>query len=299
MALGDIVLDIVVAAGAAVESGTDVPGTIRFRAGGSAANTARTFAGLGGEAAFVGAVGDDAWGRRLVAALRADGVRVRPARAAGPSARLVALVGPRGERSFITQRGAADRLAPADLREGWFRLADVLHLPAYSLVSSPLCDAALLAVEYSRRAGALVSVDLASRRPLLELGRAAARGRIASVGPDIVFANADEAAAMGGTDRLLELAPVVVVKHGAGGCRVTWRSDDASGALRIDIATAALDASDTTGAGDAFDAGFLHALALAGGRDAMRRAPLLRRAALTGHRAAAGLLTRPRPELAL
>ena len=57
VALGDLVLDVVVAPERSVESGTDVPGTLRFRAGGSAANVARSFAHLGGAASFVGSVG--------------------------------------------------------------------------------------------------------------------------------------------------------------------------------------------------------------------------------------------------
>ena len=50
-------------------------------------------------------------------------------------------VAPGGERSFVADRGAADLLAPGDLRSGWFDGADALHLPIYSLLGEPLGQA--------------------------------------------------------------------------------------------------------------------------------------------------------------
>lgn len=319
LALGDLVLDIVVRAEKPVLSGSDVRGDISFRVGGSAANACRTFTGLGGVATFVGAVGDDLWGRRLAASLRRDGVRVHAVATKGSTARLVALIGPRGERSFVTQRGAADMLRASHVKRAWLEGIDILHLPAYSLLAEPLSRAALMAVSQARQAGALISVDLASRGPLLAEGREAARSRITEVSPHLLLANTDEAGALAGRPglrRLLELAPVVVIKEGSAGCRVLWRSLAApdGDVLQLDVATTPLDAPDTTGAGDAFDAGFLHSLAeqsavgRGGSRDAvsgetraeaMRRAHVLRRAAVGGHRAAARVLGRPRPELVL
>ena len=74
LALGDLTLDIVVTPAAPIATGSDTPGAIQFRIGGSAANTARAFAGLGGQAEFIGAVGDDAVGDRLRAGLQDAGV---------------------------------------------------------------------------------------------------------------------------------------------------------------------------------------------------------------------------------
>jgi sugar/nucleoside kinase (ribokinase family) len=322
--LGDLALDVVVRPGEPAAAGTDVAGVLEFRAGGSAANTARAFAALGGEASFIGAIGDDGPGRRLVRALRADGVRVHVTTVSRrPTARLAVLVDPRGERTFVTQRGAADWLRGRDVRAAIIGRSDALHLPAYSLLNEPLGSAATAAIGHARSSGRLVSIDLASRRPLLARGRVAARSLIAGAGPDLLFTNADEARALVGRDarRLLELAPIAVVKEGSAGCRVLWRAaaERSEDVLEVVIATKPLRTSDTTGAGDAFDAGFLHALlehALAeGGRGSrsaraatgervdrtvlFRRPQVLRRAAMGGHRAAATLLSRPRPELDL
>ncbi len=280
--------------------GSDTGGSVRFRQGGSAATTARWFARLGGGAIFIGAVGRDAWGRRLVASLKAAEVTVRVARVTAPTARIVALVEPGGERSFVTERGAADLLTAEAVRPAWLRRVAGLHLPAYSLLHQPLTNAALRAVALARADGAAISLDLASRQPLLALGRDGAWSRLAAVAPDLLLANADEAAwlASGPVEQLLGLAPLVVVKEGASGCRILLRARPGENALQLAVATRALRPLDTTGAGDAFDAGFLLTW-LAAPHDRRGEAALLRRAALAGHRAAARLLTEPRPELAL
>lgn len=301
MALGDLTLDIVIGRHAALAGGTDVGGAISLRAGGSAANTARAFAALGGRATFVGAVGDDAIGRRLAAMLRSERVTARLARVRRPTARLAVLLGAGGERSFIADRGAADGLRPAHLRATWFSRADWLHLPAYSLLGEPLRSAALAAIGHARRSGGLISLDLASRRPLLAGGRGEARALVGTVAPDLLLANADEARALVGADsgRLLELAPLVVVKQGARGCSVMWRAPAPhSRSSRLAVPTRRLATTDTTGAGDAFDAGFLHALIESGAARSPNAAGL-RRAAGAGHRAAVAWLRRPRPELVL
>ncbi|MEX2547025.1 MAG: PfkB family carbohydrate kinase [Chloroflexota bacterium] len=304
--LGDLTLDIVVRADTGVEAGTDVPGVVRFRVGGSAANTARSFAGLGGKAVFIGAIGDDELGGRLTAALRAAGVTVHTPRVRGRSARLLAMVAADGERSFITDRGVADALTPAMLKSAWLVRVDALHLPAYSLLRAPLADAAYLAADRARASGALVSVDLASRRPLLADGRRRAREVISRAAPDILFANEGEAAAVvgrGEPERLLELAWVVVIKQGGRGCRVLARGEDGE-VVQSSVATKRIAAADTTGAGDAFDAGFLYSLIASGyrasaetGSASRGSVAVLRRAALAGHRAAARLLTAKRTEL--
>jgi sugar/nucleoside kinase (ribokinase family) len=303
IALGDLMLDVVIRASSAVELGSDVSGDIRFRQGGSAANVTRAFVRLGGRGVLVCSIGRDGWGERLVAAMRASGVGVHAVSSRGATGRLAAIVDAAGERSFVTQRGAADALRPGDLREVWFRGAGVLHVPAYSLFHEPLSGAAARGADLAHVAGALVSVDLASAAPLRVFGAAAARAAIARLAPDVLFANQDEASVLtGGRGRspvpLLELAPLVVLKEGADGCRILWR-DAASGERhRLDVATSPIAAVDTTGAGDAFAAGFLFALLRS--RDPARAvadAVALRRAALAGHRSASDLLSRPRIDL--
>jgi sugar/nucleoside kinase (ribokinase family) len=204
-----------------------------------------------------------------------------------------------GQRSFVQDRGAALLLRPEDLRASWFAGADAVHLPAYSLLDGPLGRAGMAAIRLARESGAVVSVDLASTAPLLASGRRAALALMSEVAPDLLFATRDEARALLGPkqeDRLLELAPVAVVKRGRKGASVLVR--DERRPLRFDVATTPIEPGDTTGAGDAFDAGFLF-----GWLDARRRgiapAAALQRGAVAGNRAALRHLSRPRAELRL
>ena len=300
--LGDLVLDVVAHFDGPVAQASDVSGTVRLRPGGSAANTARAFARLGGRATFIGAVGRDAWARRLTLAVRAEGVTVHTVPVALPTARLVALVRPDGERSFVVERGAADALQPSDVDDSWFRSCEAFHLPGYSLFTEPLASAAARGAAIAHERGALISIDLSSRAPLLAMGRRRAWRILEELRPTIVFGNAGEVAALTGErqeERLLRVVPIVVVKEGAAGCRVLARVGADADVLRLTVATTTLPARDTTGAGDSFDAGFLHSLlAVPKAEGALPPdAGSLRRAAVAGHRAAAALLRSPRLEL--
>jgi sugar/nucleoside kinase (ribokinase family) len=291
-------LDVVFAPERPLERGTDVPGRVSFVQGGSAANTARWLARVGARTTLITAVGRDAAGRALADAVRADGVRARVTRVArARTGRIGVIVGADGDRSFVADRGAADQLDPTDLRASWFAGADALHLPFYSLIGDRLGRAGLRAVELARSAGAVVSLDLASTGPLLVGGRRAARARIAAVAPDLLFATAAEAEALLGrlaVEELLELAPAAAVKRGSKGATVLAR--DGADRLRFEIATPHVVTVDTTGAGDAFDAGFLVGwlAARAAGRSSVAA---LQRGAVAGHRAAARQLSTPRVEL--
>ena len=298
--VGDLVVDVVLAPDRALEHGTDVPGQVRLVQGGSAATTARWIARLGGGVSMVAAVGRDPAGRALVETLRSDGVTARVVRVPGArTGRIGVLVSPDGERSFVTDRGAALQLRVSDLKAAWFARADAVHLPVYSLLDEPLSLAGRRAIELARETGAAVSIDLASIGPLLARGRRAARTLLEEIAPDLLFATASEAEGLLGryaVEGLLEVAPVAVVKRGSKGATVMARDRDAN--LRFEVATEHINATDSTGAGDAFDAGFL--VTWFTSRKAGRSLPAaLQRAALAGHRAAARQLTSTRAELVL
>ena len=294
--LGDLVVDVVLAPATELVTGTDVPGRVMLRQGGSATTTARWLGRSGARVTLIAAVGRDAEGRALVRTIRRDGVTPHVVRVPGyRTGRIGVIVAPGGERSFVQDRGATLRLSPEHLREAWFGGAELLHLPAYSLLDHPLGDAGRRAAELAGAAGALVTVDLSSSGPLLALGQEAARAVVRLAQPDLVFAAGSEARALGSRDEdLLVLAPIVVLKRGSEGVTVMYRAGSSAG--RFEVAVRAVPASDTTGAGDAFDAGFIVAW-LAGRREGVSTAAALRKAAIAGNRAAARQLLRPREGL--
>ena len=296
--LGDLVVDVVLRPDRPLEHGSDVPGRVSFAQGGSAATTARWLGRLGARSSMIAAVGRDAAGRALVDVLRSDQVTTHVVRVAGVrTGRIGVVVTPDGERSFVQDRAAALQLTPTDLKPAWFARADAVHMPIYSLLDEPLALAGRRAIELARAADAAISIDLASIGPLLARGRRAARSLIDEVAPTILFATAGEAEALLGryaVEGLLDLAPIAVVKRGPKGATVVARDGDQR--LRFEVATTPIAATDTTGAGDAFDAGFLVGWFVA--QSAGRSVPAsLRRAVLAGHRAAARQLNAPRQEL--
>jgi sugar/nucleoside kinase (ribokinase family) len=294
--LGDVVVDVVLAPATAMEAGTDVPGRVMLRQGGSGTTTARWLGRGGARVGLVGSVGRDAAGRALLRAIREDGVRSHVVRVAGrPTGRIGVLVGADGERSFVQDRGAALSLGPEHLRESWFAGVELVHVPTYSLLGHPLGDAGLRAAEMGRAAGGLVTVDLASSRPLLALGQGAATDVVAAARPDLLFAAGSEAEAIVGSEReLLDLAPAAVLKRGPGGVRVIWL--DSGSARRFELPAIEVAADDTTGAGDAFDAGFILEW-LVSRRAGETVEAGLRSAAAAGNRLAARHLLTPKREL--
>jgi sugar/nucleoside kinase (ribokinase family) len=295
--VGDLLVDVVIAPTTELATGTDVPGRVMLRQGGSATTTARWLGRSGAQVSLIASVGRDAAGRALVETIRRDGVMPQVVRVAGrATGRVGVVVSVGGERSFVQDRGATLCLAPEHLREEWFVGAELVHLPAYSLLGHPLGDAGKRAAELAHAAGALVTVDLSSSAPLLALGRDAARDIVRGAKPDLLFAAGDEARALADSDDgLLDIAPVVVFKRGPEGATVLYR--ERSSVQRLDVAARAVAAADTTGAGDAFDAGFILGW-LAARKAGASTAVGLRRGALVGHRLATRQLLAPRRELA-
>ncbi len=295
--VGDLIVDVVLAPSADLVSGTDVPGRVMLRQGGSATTTARWLARRGANVSLVASVGRDSAGRALIATIRHDGVTPHVVRIAGyQTGRVGVFVAPGGERSFVQDRAAALRLAPEHLRERWFASAELVHIPTYSLLDHPLGEAGKRAAELAHAAGALVTVDLSSSGPLLALGRSAALEVVCGARPDLLFAAGSEAGALADDeDSLLEVAPVVVLKRGPRGASLLYR--DGGAARRVEVAAQPVEAADTTGAGDAFDAGFILGW-LAARCNGTSVAAALRRGAIEGNRLAARHLVRPRKELA-
>ncbi len=160
--------DVLVRPEGPLARGSDRRASITLQPGGSAANQAAWLASFGVSVDFVARVGA-ADLENETARFRATGVT--PHLVGDPShetGRLIALIDPDGERSFLTDRGANEALEPRDIPDALIEDAALIHLSGYSFFA-PSPRAAVL--EVMRRAGDKpVSVDPASAEFLREVG---------------------------------------------------------------------------------------------------------------------------------
>lgn len=237
-ALGDVLLDVIVRLDGPISADTDAYGRTRVGAGGQAANVCAWVAALGGRARFLGKRASDAAGRIVVDELEGRGVEVVGPEVEGGTGTVVSIATPDGERAMLSDRGVAPTFAPQELRAEWLAGCDWLHVPGYSLAREPLAETALAAAALVPR----ISLDVSSTAAVEAVGVDRFRERAARMRPATVFATEPEASLVGpiGTATL-------VLKRGARGCTVDGR----------EFASRKTDVVDTTGAGDAFAAGYL------------------------------------------
>ena len=246
--LGDLLLDVIVRLEQPLESGTDAAALTRTGAGGQAANVAAWAASLGAEARFIGKRGDDPAASLAAGELARLGVTVFGPVALGRNGVVVSIVGKTGERAMASDRGVAPKLSADELEAAWFEGCTHLHLSGYSLMSSPIDDAAQRAVGVARSGGAAISADLASRRVIADYGPKRLRELLQALAPELVFANEEEREEIGPA---AATEATWIVKRGAAGCLIE------RGGERSEFPAVPADVVDTTGAGDAFAAGYL------------------------------------------
>jgi sugar/nucleoside kinase (ribokinase family) len=244
LSIGDLVLDITIVPEGRLRPDDDNQAVIRVGGGGQAANFCAWAAALGSPVRLVTRVGDDDRGRRLVAELEAMGVEVLVVWGADPTGMIAVLVGPGGERTMATQRGASAGLRPNDLRKPWFRAVNLIHVPAYSLFTEPLGSATRAAIDLVREGRGLLSIDLSSVAGLKEYGARRFVDDLSLLKPDLLFATAAESEILGAP--MEDLAKVPILKLGAEGCQVSGRRVPAPHVHEVD----------PTGAGDALAAAF-------------------------------------------
>lgn len=246
--VGQLTSDATVLLDSLLAIGDQTTGAITRGFGGTAAIVAHNAALLGlTPVSFAGHAGADAAGRDGLARLTATGVQIGPLVETPASPEVLVLVDPGGERTMVASAGAPDwrdlQLQPSP--------DDIVVFEGWHLFGEDARDYCEL-VRRARQAGAMIAVDVCS----------AARAEdprchgelLAGLHPDVLLANAAEAAVFG-------LEPwgeetTLVVHSGSGPTRVWTGGRVASFAVR------AREPLDTTGAGDTFAAGFLSALAV-------------------------------------
>ena len=223
--------------------------------GGSAANTIHGLARLGASTGFIGKVGDDRLGDFFYDDLKNSRIDPKLFRSQTDTGRAIALISPDSERTFATFLGAAVELSPEELSENLFDAYQYLHIEGYLIQNHALLKKAF---ELAKKQGMKVSLDLASYNVVeenLEFLKTFVRDYV-----DILFANEEEAKAFTGKEpetaleELAKICDIAVVKVGKEGSFVK------KGSRHIKVDPIDADPIDTTGAGDAYAAGFLYGL---------------------------------------
>jgi len=252
--VGDVMMDITAIIDTDIAYASDTPAHVTLQPGGVAANTAAWMAVDGSPVTVIGCVGDDAFGssiRRQLLDLRVD-LHLQHSRM--PTGTVVVIVDRRRERTMFPDAGANADLVAAEVAHLITNEVHV-HVSGYTLLNPATRHVGLELLDQAVAAGATRSLDPASAAPL--------RANLDLFEPlipqfDVVLANEAEAAVLTGEEdphRALEAlanrVTCAVVKIGARG--VLARDPSCT----VDAPAYVREVIDTTGAGDAFTAGFL------------------------------------------
>jgi len=227
----------------------------KITCGGSAGNTIAALAELGNQTGFIGKVGEDDFGKKFISEIEKTGTKFLSYKNHQDlSAQSFILVTPDAHRTMCTYLGCASQITKDDIDEEYFKDASILYLEGYLWDAPETILTLKKAIFYAKKYQVKIAFSLSDsfcvlrhKEEFLDL---------IQNDLDILFANETEA---------LELAPnykeifqynpnlIAVITKSEKGCEViTATKNFSKAAEKIEKLV------DTTGAGDAFAAGFLH-----------------------------------------
>ena len=229
--------------------------------GGSAGNTMACFASLGGKGAYIGRVADDQFGRVFTHDMNAIGIyfNTPPLPNSKPTAQCLILVTPDASRTMNTYLGASTQLFLDDVNEDLIAQSEVTYLEGYLFDEAPAKAAFFKAAELVKKHGRKLSLTLSDPFCVVR-HREDFKKLLPSV--DILFANEYEILELTETKNIDDaiqsvrgLCNIIAITMGEKGSRIVCAHDTYN--------VKAVPPSklvDTTGAGDAYAAGFLFGL---------------------------------------
>ena len=264
VALGELLIDFV-----PTVSGVSLSDAPAFKKapGGAPANVAAGMAKLGIPCAFLGKVGEDAFGEFLKGTLDEAGVNTQGLILSKEARTALAFVTLQadGEREFMFYRHpSADMLyTPEEVNADLIRQAQIFHFGSISLIGEPSRSATLKALDIAQERGLLISYDPNLRLALWPDAETARKG-ILSVWKcaHLIKVSEEELAFLTGSEGIEKGVNalwhaglrLMVVTQGKTGCQYFTPGFHGS------VSGFAVDSIDTTGAGDGFVAGLLKGL---------------------------------------
>lgn len=258
-ALGHLLMDVRIFASSL--PGPDEEAAIEgvsYGAGGSAANAAAAAARLGMRSGLIAKIGSDPAGGLVLEELRSRGVDTRGVvkHLSEPTGFSIVVIAPGGSVAVFGSKGASELLAPEDLRD----LGDLIRESRALHIASMRLDTSAEAAKIARASGAMITWDPGRRLSSLGMGDSSVKTLLPLI--DYVILNEKELRSLTGSQdhvegarRLVEAGPRgAVVKRGPLGVYIAGKG------LEADVRGFRVRAVDTTGAGDAFAAGFIGAL---------------------------------------
>jgi sugar/nucleoside kinase (ribokinase family) len=269
LCLGEVLVDFI----------ADTPGSLltvpgfRKYPGGAPANVAVGVARLGVSCGFIGKVGDDQFGRFLVDTLQSNGVNTQNlvSTSKAPTAIAFVALSPTKKPDFFFYRNpCADLLlAQEDLPHDWLEQTKLLHIGSVSLTREPSRQATMRAAEIVTRSDAIVTFDPNLRLDLWSNGIKECRQEVLRILPftDFFLPSMEELLLLMETQdlqeaihNLVEIGPrVTCIKMGTDGILVVNASSNGA-PEKFKQAAFPVEVADTTGAGDAFNAGLITGL---------------------------------------
>ncbi len=236
--------------------------------GGDTLNTAVAAARLGSNVSYITRIGNDAFALALQELILKEGIQISPNRSAkGPTGLYFVSVDNEGQRDFVyyRQKSAASLLGPDDINPDVIKSSKVVYASGITLaISDSARNAVIKAFKIAREAGIMTAFD-PNYREMLWQSEEKTIDALNEILPlvDVFLPSFPE-----DTDSLIRFnrpeqvvdyflfkgVKLVAVKAGQQGCYLGYKKEIQH------IPAMSIKAIDTTGAGDAFNGGFLHGL---------------------------------------
>ena len=232
---------------------------VNYCSGGSAANTIVGIADMGGKSAYACKTGADSFGKQYLEEMRDLGIAIEVPQTEGQNGTCVVLITPDAQRTMLTYLGISSSLDEDDIVENEVAKAKYLYVEGYLFAGESTKAAALKAIEYAKKHHVKVALTV-SDPFLIHLFRDQFQQLIE--GPvDLLFCNEEEAKALTGLDDPIDCAHAI--HQHCENVALTLGKDGSivmHGGEAFPVEGVAVEAIDTTGAGDMYAAGLLYGI---------------------------------------